>query len=110
MNRLTAFFHWLGTPFRAACGLTRAQVRSLYSIAMLAGIVALSAESWVLLGMAKGAASGDPRWFNLLVERLRYDALLVALFALIVALTVFGADYFKARWGDKEFEAGGKGE
>lgn len=98
----------MGAFFRGIIGLTRAQVRSLYSVAMLAGIVALSIESWVLLGMAKGAASGDPRWFNLLVERLRYDAMLVGLFALIVALTVFGADYFKAKWGDREFEAGGK--
>lgn len=93
---------------KAITSLDRAQVRSLYSVAMLAGIMALSVESWVLLGMAKGAASGDPRWFNLLVERLRYDAMLVGLFALIVALTVFGADYFKAKWGDREFEAGGK--
>lgn len=95
--------------FRALIGLSREQVRSLYSVAMLGGIVALSAESWILLGMAKGAASGDPRWFALLVERLRFDAILVGLFALIVALTVFGADYFKAKYGDKEVGFGSGG-
>jgi uncharacterized protein YqgC (DUF456 family) len=41
---------------------------------------------------------------------LRYDAILVGLFALIVALTVFGADYMRAKWGDREVGFGKGGE
>lgn len=91
--------------WKALLSLTRQQVRSLYAIAMLAGIVALSAESWVLLGLASGA---EGQWFQLLLERLRIVSGLTGLFALIVALTVFGADYFKAKFRDVEFESGAK--
>lgn len=100
------FFHWLGTPFRATVSLTRAQVRSLYSVAMLAGIVALSAEGAILIGLAEDAALHNLLWFKLLVEVIRYLFGLIALFAMFIGLIVFGADYFRAKWGDKEFEAG----
>ncbi len=106
MERLSRFFRWLGTPFRACLGLSRQQVRSLYSVAMLCGIVALSAQGAVLIWVAEDAALANPPWFKLLVEVVRYVFALIAMFALIVALTVFGADYFRAKWGDKEFEAG----
>lgn len=106
MPKTLAFFRWLGTPFRACLTLTRQQVRSLYSVAMLAGIIALSAQGALLLYFAQDAALHNVLWFKLAVEVTRYIFALIALFALIVALTVFGADYFKAKWGDKEFEAG----
>lgn len=83
--------------------LTRQQIRSLYALAMLGGIVALSAEAWLLIGFASDA---EGAWFALLLERLRIISGLTGLFALIVALTVFGADYFKARYGDKEIGFG----
>ncbi len=100
---------------KAILALTREQVRALYSIAMLFGIVALSVESWVLLGIAYNAAQeGEASaFFGLLVTRLRYVSVLTGMFALIVALVVFGADYFRAKWGDNELSAGkgeGKGE
>lgn len=106
MSRIATFFRWLGTPLRACINLTRPQVRSLYSVAMLCGIIALSAQGGVLIWLAEEAALANPPWFKLLVEVVRYVFALIAMFALIVALTVFGADYFKAKWGDTEFEAG----
>ena len=93
--------------WKALLSLTRQQVRSLYAIAMLGGIVALSAESWLLIGLAHGA---EGEWFSLLLERLRIVSALTGMFALIIALTVFGADYFKAKYGGAEFEAGGKND
>lgn len=106
MNLLSRLCHWLATPFRAAVSLSREQVRSLYSVALLAGIVALSACGAATVWLAEDAALANPPWFKLLVEVTRYIFALIGLFALIVALTVFGADYFRAKWGDKEFEAG----
>lgn len=92
--------------FKAFLSLSREQVRSLYSIAMLAGIVALCAIGSVVMFFAYDAATENPAWFGLAVEVVRYVFALIAMFALIVALTVFGADYFKAKWGDNEFAAG----
>lgn len=91
--------------------LTRQNIRSLYAIAMLAGIVALSGEAWTMLYFVHHAvAEGEPSVFvEALLERLKYNALLTGLFALIVALTVFGADYLRAKWGDREIGFG-KGE
>lgn len=109
MTRLAAFWHWLGTPFRAIVALDFRQVRSLFSIAMLCGVVALSLENWVLVGLAhhsieQGEAAA--LWIGLLIERLRYNSGLQAWFSVILGLVVFGAEYFRARWGDKEIGAG----
>lgn len=112
MNWHQRFWHFLGTPFRAIVGLNREQVRSLFGIAMLAGIIALSMENWAIMALARHAIeSGDTFriWFDLLLERTRYNSALQGFFAFIMGLVVFGADYFRARWGDKELSAG-KGE
>lgn len=106
------FWRWLGTPFRAIVALDFQQVRSLFAIAMLCGIIALSMENWVLTGLAHHAVSeGEAMtgWLTLLIERLRYNSGLQAWFAIIMGLIVFGAEYFRARFGDKEFSAGRRG-
>jgi len=103
------FWHWLGTPFRAIVALDFKQVRSLFAISMLLGIIALSAENWVLLGLAHHSVeSGEvlKAWLGLLIERTRYNSGLQAWFSVILGLVVFGAEYFRAKWGDKEFGAG----
>lgn len=89
--------------WRAMLSLTRQQIRSLYAIAMLGGIVSLSAEAWILVGLASDA---EGQWFVLLLERLRIVSFLTGMFAGIVALTVFGADYLKAKHGETEIEFG----
>lgn len=109
MSRWQRFWHWLGTPFRAIIALDRLQMRSLFSVAMLAGIIALSAENWVLMGLAHHAVEEGEvlkAWLGLLIERTRYNSALQAWFAFIMGLIVFGADYLRAKWGDKELSAG----
>jgi hypothetical protein len=103
------FWHWLGTPFRAIVALNFRQVRSLFSIAMLAGIIALSVENWVLLGLAHHSVeSGETLmvWLGLLIERTRYNSVLQGGFSLVLGLVVFGAEWLRAKWGDKEIGAG----
>lgn len=109
MNRVQRFWRFLGTPFRAIVALKREQVRSLFAVAMMCGIIALSAENWLILGLAHDAVEAGDKfsgWFNLLIERTRYNSGLQGFFAMIMGLVVFGADYLKAKWGDKEFSAG----
>ena len=109
MSRTQRFWRFLGTPFRAVVSLSQRQVRSLFGIAMLAGIIALSVENWVIIGLAHHAVEGGDMfrvWFDLLLERTRYNSILQGFFAFIMGLIVFGADYFRAKWGDKELSAG----
>lgn len=109
MNLTTRFWRFLGTPFRAIVALNFRQVRSLYSIAMLCGIISLSMENWVYMLLAHHAISEGETlkiWLGMLVERTRYNSALQALFALFMCLVVFGAEAFRAKWGDKELSAG----
>lgn len=103
------FWRFLGTPFRAIVSLTGRQMRSLFSVAMLVGIIALSIENWVMVGLAHHAVEGGDMltvWFEMLLERTRYNSFLQGFFAFIMGLIVFGADYFRATWGDRELKAG----
>lgn len=106
---LNSFWRWLGTPFRAIVTLTFQQIRSLFSIAMLAGIISLSIENWALIAIAHHAVEAKEvsgEFFGLLVERTRYNSGLQGFFAFIMGLIVFGAEYFHLKWGDKEAKAG----
>lgn len=111
MTRTARFWHWLGTPFRAIVALLFRQIRSLFAIAMLVGIMALSVENWVLVGIAHHAVSGGESmsgFFALLIERLRYNSALQAWFAVILGAVVFGAEALRAKWGDKEIDLSSK--
>lgn len=117
---LNLFWEWLchfimapirifGQAILYIVNLDRKQVRSLFAVAMLAGIIALSAENWVLIGAAHHSVSHNENnltWFGLLVERTRYNSGLQAWFAIIMGAVVFGADWMKAKFGDKEFGIG----
>lgn len=112
MNWLVAFLHWLNTPFRTLAlalrflvDLTPQQLKSVFSLGMLGGMMALSWHNvWYTYraeaAVAKGVAYKD--FFTLLAEQIRFNSYLLAWFALIMGLVVFGADYIRAKWGDKE--------
>lgn len=112
MSKVGAFFHWMGHPFRAAANafsllvnLTSRQVKALFSLAMLGGMISLSFQNAMLTYAAKDATErGDvyARFFDLIQEQMRFNSALIAWFAVIMGLIVFGADYFRAKVGDKE--------
>lgn len=118
MTALRTFCHWLGHPFRVmACAfralinMTQAQIRALFSIGMLGGIVSLSFQNIGLIAMVRqtlndaapgslfGAMALNQQWWN--------NAIMGG-FALILGLVVWGADYLKAKFGDREIEAGNR--
>lgn len=109
---LGSFWHWLGTPFRAIVALTFPQIRSLFAIAMLGGMISMSFQNIGLSFMAARAVEKGDTYrvlFDLIQEQMRFNSGLIAWFAIILALIVFGADYFRLKVGDKE--AGfGKGD
>lgn len=99
--------------WKAMIGLSRAQVRSLFAVAMLAGIVALSAQGWAMVALIHHVAHGgefNEHLFGALIFVLRWTFYLIAGGAGCVALVVFGADWLRAKYGDAEFSVGGNEE
>jgi hypothetical protein len=89
--------------------LTGRQMRALFSLAMLGGIVIHSATNWLYINMVRSMVdSGDLNmvFFGMILEQMRFNSAIVGLFALFVALIVFGADYLRAKHGDSEISFG----
>lgn len=116
IDKVRAFLHWMGHPLRAISAafavlvnLSRQQMRSLFSVAMIGGVIALSTQNLLYTYLARRAVDeGDTNrpLFLLIQEQMRFNSGLIAWFALILGLVVFGADYFRARLGEKEIEFG----
>lgn len=117
MNKIGAFVNWIGHPFRAIAraftvliNMTRQQVKALFSIAMIGGMISLSAQNFIYTYIADNAVDRGDQYrplFMLIQEQMRFNSGLIAWFALILGLVVFGADFFRAKLGTKEIEFGG---
>lgn len=119
MTWLGTFFRWLGHPFRALArgamvlvNLDRRQMRSVFSLGMLGGIVALSFQNLALLFQAYTAhIAGQPVTQEsllgemVLVQQFWNNAIMAG-FATILGLVVWGADYLRAKFGEKELAVG----
>lgn len=113
---MTRFFHWLGHPFRvcaraftALINLTQTQIRALFSLGMLGGIIALSIQNMVLILIALGIVPAPP--VDSIIARMMlsqqfWNNAIMAGFGAILGMVVFGADYLKARRGDWEIGIG----
>lgn len=118
MTRWQRFCKALVSPFTAAgrafvwlVALPREQMRNLFSLFMLAGIIALTLTNNFFLFMAKGAISrNEAVWYGILFEQLRFNNYLIGWFAGIVGLLVFGADYIRGRIAGYELGFGKGGE
>lgn len=117
---MTRFFHWLGHPFRCmarACialiNLTQTQIRALFSLGMLGGIIALSFQNIGLIVMVRrllrDAAPGS-LFGQMALNQQFWNNAIMAGFGLILGLVVFGADYFRAKVDQREIEFGKKGD
>jgi hypothetical protein len=116
MDKLKAVLNWLGHPFkvfgqccRALVNLSRQQMRAIFSLGMLLGIIALSFQNMLLLywvfTFLKNAAPGS-LFGQMALSQQFWNNAIAAGFAGIVAIVVWGADYLKAKYGDMEFGAG----
>lgn len=115
--------HLLGLPFRLLWGaltsvadLTRQQIRSLVTVAFLAGMISLSGENWAITFAADQATdrmAADARsasaFLGFLTERMRYISGLQAWLALILGAVILNADYLRFKHGDTEAELGSNG-
>jgi len=116
MGKIGSFLHWLATPWRAfvrglmvLVNMSDAQIKALLTIGMLAGMFVLSLQN---IGFTYAARSAVERgdlyrpFFDLIQEQMRFNSGLIAWFAVILGLIVFGADYFRAKIGNNEIGVG----
>jgi hypothetical protein len=115
--------HLLGLPFRllwnaltSIANLTRPQIRSLVTVAFLAGMISLSGENWAITFAADHAShrfaedgEGAAALLGFLTERMRYISGLQAWLALILGAVILNADYVRLKLGDNEASLGSKG-
>lgn len=114
MTKARVFFQWLGHPFRVfgnflrtLVNLTRTQMRAIFSLAMLGGVIALSFQNLGLMLMVdKRAASAESLFGQMALNQQWWNNAIMASFATILGLVVWGADYLKARYADIELETG----
>lgn len=108
---LTAPYRMVIAALLVLVNLSARQMRAIFSLAMLGGIVALSGQNAAYTYWAKQAVEAGRTlmpWFELLAEQIRFNSYLIAFFSGIMGLVVFGADYLRAKFGS--YEAGfGKG-
>ncbi len=123
-REVSRVLHAIGAPFRLIWGaltsvanLSRQQIRSLVTVAFLAGMMSLSGENWAITFAADSAShrftqdgEGAAALLGFLTERMRYISGLQAWLALILGAVILNADYLRFKHGDTEAEMGSKGE
>lgn len=85
--------------------LNQTQIRALFSLGMLGGIIALSLQNISLIIMVRhilGVASPGSLFGKMAMDQQWWNNAIMAGFGGILGLVVFGADYFKFKNGDIE--------
>ncbi len=110
----TAVWHFLTAPYRMLVGiltvlvnLNARQMRAIFSLSMLGGIVALSFQNFFYIAWAKKAielGTAYLPWFDLLADQIQFYSWLIGILSGIVAMVVIGADWLRAKYG--AFEVG----
>lgn len=115
MGKVGSFFYWLGTPFRAIAdafraliNLTRVQMRAVFSLAMLGGIVSLSFQNMALIVLVdqRGNVQIASLLGKMVLSQQFWNNAIMACFATILGLVVWGADRFRMKSRIAEIEAG----
>jgi hypothetical protein len=111
-----AVWHWLGGPWRslralaiALVNMSRVQMRALFSIAMLGGIIALSFQNTGLILMVRqllGEARPGSLFGQMALNQQLWNNIIITVFCVSLALVVWGADYLRAKYKDAEISAG----
>jgi hypothetical protein len=112
---IAAFIHWLGHPFRAIgdalralVNLSRIQMRAVFSLAMLGGIISLSFQNMALIVLVdqRGEIEIASLLGKMILSQQFWNNAIMGAFALILGLVVWGADRFRMKSRIAEIEAG----
>lgn len=85
--------------------LNQTQIRVVFSLGMLGGIIALSIQNIGLIVMVRsalGQASSGSLFGQMAMEQQWWNNAIMSGFGTILGLVVFGADYFKFKHGKIE--------
>lgn len=109
---IAAVWHWLGGPWRTLKGtvvglvnMDRRRMRSLFSLAMLGGIIALSFQNSFLILMVRqilGVAKPGSLFGQMALNQQMWNNIIIMLFCVAMALVVWGADYISAKYSAKD--------
>lgn len=113
---IAAVWHWFGGPWRTLKALViglvnmdRRRMRSLFSLAMLGGIMALSFQNGFLILMVRqllGDALPGSLFGKMALNQQFWNNVIIMLFCTAMALVVWGADYVSAKYGKFGVTAG----
>jgi hypothetical protein len=115
MRYFLAFIHWLGHPFRAIgnalralVNLSRIQMRAIFSLAMLGGIISLSFQNIALIVLVdqRGNVQIASLMGKMVLSQQFWNNAIMASFATILGLVVWGADRLRMKSRIAEIEAG----
>lgn len=98
---------------RALINLSRAQLRVMFSLAMLGGIIALSMQNIALIAVVYrklGDAAPGSLFGQMALNQQWWNNAIMAGFAAILGLVVWGADYLRAKYPGGEIEAGDRND
>lgn len=111
---IRAVFRAPGNVCRFLVNMSRTQMKSVFSLAMVGGIIALSFQNAALIVLVYrllGDATPGSLFGRMALNQQLWNNAIMAGFAIILGLVVFGADYFRAKYGDGEVGFGkGTGE
>ena len=112
VQKVQHFFRWLGHPLRSIVkafmfliNLNQTQIRALFGLGMLGGIIALSLQNISLIIVVRhtlGQASPGSLFGQMAMDQQWWNNAIMAGFGGILSLVVFGADYFKFKHGKSE--------
>ena len=112
MEKIRSLLHWFGHPLRSIVraslflvNINQSQIRALFSLGMLGGIIALSVQNIGLIIMVRqvlGQASPGSLFGQMAMDQQWWNNFIMAGFGGILGLVVFGADYFKFKHGKSE--------
>lgn len=116
MEKLRAFFHWFGSPFRALARglmvlvcLTPRQIQSLCTIFLIGGIIVFSWQQWFYVMLARSMARTVPdesKAWDVLISSSDHLFWLLLGCMVAICLIAWGATHFAAKIREIEVRAG----
>tara|TARA_B100000586_G_C20076521_1_gene413324 strand:+ start:970 stop:1332 length:363 start_codon:yes stop_codon:yes gene_type:complete len=103
---ITGPFRMMKECFIFIANMNSKQVRSIFAMALLLGIISLSLMNISLIVFAREEDDVGSLFSAMIQNQQFWNNAMMCIFAVIIGLVVWGATRFNAKYGDNEFSAG----